>query len=166
MRTDRIFLVGFMAAGKSTVAAALGGRLGWRVEDVDDRIEAREHRTVADIFASQGEQRFRATERTVLEEFLPMRHVVVATGGGTFVDPMNRVGINRNGASIWLDVSFETVVERLPTDGRRPLASSRASMRQLFDVRRTAYRHAHLRLDANRAPTGELVERILDWLGP
>lgn len=95
-----------------------------------------------------------------------MRHVVVATGGGTFVDPVNRVTINRNGASIWLDVSFETVVERLPTDGRRPLANSRASMRQLFDVRRTAYRHAHLRLDANRAPAAELVERILDWLGP
>ena len=166
MRTDRIFLVGFMAAGKSTVAAALGGCLGWRVEDVDDRIEAREHRTVADIFASHGEQRFRATERTVLQELLPMRHVVVATGGGTFVDPVNRVAINRNGASIWLDVSFETVVERLPTDGRRPLATNRASMRQLFDVRRTAYRHAHLRLDANRAPAGELVERILDWLGP
>ena len=165
MRTDRIFLVGFMAAGKSTVAAALGRRLGWRVEDVDDRIEAREHQTVADIFARHGEQRFRATERAVLQELLPMRHIVVATGGGTFVDPMNQAAINRNGMSIWLDVSFETAVGRLPTDGRRPLANNRTSMRHLFDARCAAYRHAHLRLDANRAPVGELVERILDWLG-
>lgn len=154
-----------MAAGKSTVAAALGRRLGWRVEDVDDRIEVREQQTVADIFATNGEQRFRKTERAVLQELLAMRHVVVGTGGGTFVDPVNRVAINRRGVSIWLDVSFETVIGRLPTDGRRPLANNRASMQHLFDARYAAYQHAHLRLDANRSPAGELVERILDWLG-
>ena len=57
---DKIFLVGFMAAGKTTVARALAARLGWRAEDVDELIEARERRTVADIFARQGEPYFRA----------------------------------------------------------------------------------------------------------
>ena len=84
---DKIFLVGFMAAGKTTVARALAGRLGWRVEDVDELIEARERRTVADIFARQGEPYFRAVEREILHLLLPLRHVVVATGGGTFADP-------------------------------------------------------------------------------
>ncbi|MYK87134.1 MAG: hypothetical protein F4018_01595, partial [Acidobacteria bacterium] len=94
MRTDKVFLVGFMAAGKSTVARALGARIDWRVEDVDSRIEARERRAVADIFATHGEARFRAVERAVLRELLPMRHTVVATGGGTFADPANRQLIN------------------------------------------------------------------------
>lgn len=164
MRTDKVFLVGFMAAGKTTVATALGTKLRWRVEDIDDRIEAREHCTVADIFATRGEPYFRATERAVLQEFLTLRHTVIATGGGTFVDPANRTLINSDGASIWLDVSFDTVVSRLPTDDRRPLANDRASMETLYSARRSAYRHAHLRLDADRVASGELVERILEWL--
>ena len=154
-----------MAAGKSTVARALGARIDWRVEDVDSRIEAREHRAVADIFATNGEARFRAVEREVLRDLLPMRHTVVATGGGTFADPANRQLINADGASIWLDVSFETVVDRIPPDGRRPLAADRTTMQALYRTRQSAYRHAHLRLDADRAPAGELVERILEWLG-
>lgn len=154
-----------MAAGKSTVARGLGARIDWRVEDVDSRIEAREHRAVADIFATSGEARFRAVEREVLRDLLPMRHTVVATGGGTFADPANRRLINADGASIWLDVSFETVVDRIPPDGRRPLAADRTTMEALYRTRQSAYRHAHLRLDADRAPAGELVERILEWLG-
>ncbi len=165
VRTDKVFLVGFMAAGKSTVARALGARIDWRVEDVDARIESRERSTVADIFATRGETYFRATERAVLRELLPLRHTVVATGGGTFADPGNRRIINADGASVWLDVSFQTVVDRIPPDGRRPLASDRTSMEALYRSRRAAYRHAHLRLDADRAPAGELVERILEWLG-
>ena len=154
-----------MAAGKSTVARALGARIDWRVEDVDSRIEAREQRAVADIFATHGEARFRAVEREVLRELLPLRHTVVATGGGTFADPANRRLINADGASVWLDVSFETVVDRIPPDGRRPLAADRMTTEALYRTRRAAYRHAHLRLDADRAPAGEIVERILDWLG-
>ena len=165
MRTDKIYLVGFMGAGKSTVARALGDRLGWRVEDVDALIEKREHRAIADIFARDGEAYFRRVEHATLQELLELRHVVVATGGGTFVDPNNQALINRDGASIWLDVSFDQVIERIPPDGRRPLATDRTSMHALFEARRAAYAAAHLRLDATRAPAGELVERILEWLG-
>ena len=165
MRTDKIFLVGFMAAGKSTVADALGRRLDWRAEDIDSLIETRERSTVADIFAARGEAYFRDVEHAVLDELLALRHTVVATGGGTFADPANRRLINADGASVWLDVSFDTVVDRLPSDGRRPLAADRATMEALYRARLATYREAHLRLDANRAPAGELVERILDWLG-
>ena len=147
------------------MARALGGRIDWRVEDVDARVEARERSTVADIFATRGETWFRTAERAVLRELLPLRHTVVATGGGTFADPANRRLINADGASVWLDVSFETVVDRIPPDGRRPLAADRTSMEALYRTRRSAYRHAHLRLEADRAPAGELVERILEWLG-
>ena len=165
MRTDKLYLVGFMGAGKSTVARALGTSLGWQVEDIDDLIVARERRSIADIFALRGEAHFREVERAALRSLLPLRHAIVATGGGTFADPENRRVINADGASIWLDLTFEQAVTRLPSDGRRPLAADRGTLEALYHARRAAYQLAHLRLDAGRAPAGEIVERIGDWLG-
>ena len=165
MRSDKIYLVGFMGAGKSSVAAALGAKLGWRVEDIDELIERREGMAVADIFSRRGEAYFRRVERAVLAAQVPVRHAVVATGGGTYADPANRALIDADGVSIWLDVSLMRVIERLPSDGRRPLAADRAGMERLFRRRQAAYRRAHVRLDAGAAPVGEIAERIIDRLG-
>ena len=164
MKTDKIYLVGFMAAGKTTLAQALARRLGWRAEDVDLLIEARERRTVADIFAREGELYFRAVERQVILSLIPVRHAVVATGGGTFVDPENRAAINADGTSVWLDVPLDALLTRIPADGRRPLASDRVQMALLYEARRLAYQQAHVRLDASRDSVDGLVEQILDWL--
>lgn len=164
MKTDKIYLVGFMAAGKSTLARALARRLDWRAEDIDEIIEARERRSVPAIFAQDGETYFRGVERRVLRELLLPRHLVVATGGGTFVDPENRAVINHDGASVWLDVPLDRIIARLPPGDRRPLAADRAQFEQLYTARRAAYEQAHLRLDASRAPVEELVERLMDWL--
>ncbi len=161
---DKIYLVGFMAAGKSTVAKRLATRLGWRAEDVDELIEARERMTVADIFARHGEPHFRAVEREILRLLLPLRHTVVATGGGTFMDPENQRAIRVDGTSVWLDVPLETVIARLPPDNRRPLSSDRAQMERLFAARQSAYAAANLRIDAT-VPAEEIAERILDALG-
>ena len=165
MKTDKIYLVGFMAAGKTTVARALAKRLDWQAADIDELIEQRERQTVAEIFARQGEPYFRAAERQVLLEQARPRHLVVATGGGTFVDPYNRAAINRDGVSIWLDVPLDRAVARLPADGRRPLASDRAEFERLYQVRKAAYEYAHLRVDAGRAGVDALVEELIDWLG-
>lgn len=154
-----------MAAGKTTLARALARRLDWRAEDVDELIEARERRTISAIFVHDGEAHFRALERQVVLELLPARQVVIATGGGTFVDPQNQALINRDGASVWLDVPLQRVIERVPPDGRRPLAANREQLERLYDLRRQAYQQAHLRLDASRAPVEELVDRVLEWLG-
>ena len=160
-RTDKIYLVGFMAAGKSTVARALAGRLGWRAEDVDELIEARERRTVADIFHKQGEPYFRTVEREILKLLLPLRHAVVATGGGTFMDADNRTAINMDGVSVWLDVPFEVLLARLPLDGRRPLAADRQAMDRLFAVRTAGYHAARFRIDGAARPE-EVAERIIE----
>jgi shikimate kinase len=158
---DKIYLVGFMAAGKSTVARLLGARLGWRAEDIDELIEARERATVADIFARHGEPYFRSCERDILRILLPLRHTVVATGGGTFMDPENQRAIKLDGVAVWLDVPLETVIARLPADGRRPLSADRAQMERLFAMRQAAYAAANLRVDAT-APAQEIAERIID----
>jgi shikimate kinase len=161
---DKIYLVGFMASGKSTVARALGARLGWPVEDVDDLIEARERRTIAEIFAQQGEPYFRSVEREILRLVQPLRHVVVATGGGTFGDPANREAINIDGTSVWLDVPLDRLIPRIPLDGRRPLATDRQQLERLYAVRTDAYRHAHIRIAADARPVDALVDEILDAL--
>lgn len=165
MTADKIYLVGFMAAGKTTVAKAVAARLGWRADDIDELIEARERRTVTEIFARQGEPYFRAIERDILRLLLPLRHLVVATGGGTYMDPDNRTAINLDGLSIWLDVPFDELVARIPADGRRPLAADRAQLERLYALRRAVYAGAHVRIDASGTRPGEVVERIVEALG-
>jgi len=163
VKADKLYLVGFMGAGKTTVARALGRRTGWRVEDIDTCVEARERRPVASIFAQQGEPYFRQLERQVLGELLPLRHVVVATGGGTFVEPDNRALMLADGVVAWLDLPLPLVLERVPADGRRPLAADRAQMEQLFVRRQLAYAESHVRLDAAR-PVPEIVDDLLERL--
>jgi shikimate kinase len=164
VKADKLYLVGFMGAGKTSVARALGRRMGWQVEDIDYRIEAREHQRVAEIFAQRGELYFRSVEREVLRDLLPQRHAVIATGGGTFVDHDNRTAMLSDGAVAWLDVPLERVIARVPADGRRPLAADRVQMEHLYAHRRAAYSQAHVRIDASRS-VPEIVERILEWIG-
>jgi shikimate kinase len=161
---DKIYLVGFMAAGKSTVARLMGQRLGWRAEDIDELIEVRERMTVTDVFARHGEPYFRAAEREILRLLLPLRHAVIATGGGTFMDPESQRAIKLDGMAVWLDVPLETVIARLPADGRRPLSADRAQMERLFAMRQAGYANANLRIDAT-GPAEEIAERVIDALG-
>ena len=164
MRADKIYLVGFMGAGKTTVAAALGTRIGWRSEDIDEQIESRERRSVAAIFVQDGEGYFRRAERDVLRELMPERNLIVATGGGTFAEPDNRAMMLADGAVAWLDLPLSRVIERIPPDGRRPLAADLVQMEQLYLRRRIAYAEAHVRIDAAR-PVEEVVDRLLEWIG-
>ncbi len=165
MTADKIYLVGFMGAGKSSVARALGKRLDWKVEDIDARIERVERRDIPTIFREAGEPYFRARERDALIQLLPDRGTVVASGGGTFADPANRELMLRDGAVIWLDAPLSTVLGRVPLDGRRPLATDRLAMEQLYNQRLAAYRLAHFRVDAGRGSVEELVDHIVEWLG-
>jgi len=164
VKTDKIYLVGFMGSGKSTAARALAKRLDWKVEDIDALVERAERRDIPAIFRESGEAFFRAREREALITLLPERGVVVASGGGTFADAANRELMLRDGAVIWLDAPLSTVLQRVPSDGRRPLAADRLGMEQLYNQRLATYRQAHLRVDAGRGSVEELVDHILEWV--
>ena len=164
MRADKLYLVGFMGAGKTTMARALAARLGWQAVDIDEAIETRERLTVAEVFARHGEPYFRSVEQAVLLEQIAARHRVIATGGGTYADPQNRALINSDGAAIWLDVPMDRLIARIPSDGRRPLAADRSGFERLYHQRRAAYQQAHVRLDAGGASVGALVEQLVEWL--
>ncbi len=164
MKAEKVYLVGVMAAGKTTVARALAKRLGWRAIDIDELVEERERESVADIFARHGEPYFRMAERAVLAGQLGVPHAVVATGGGTFADPQNRAMINQDGLSVWLDIPLDRALARVPSDGRRPLASDRDSFERMYHSRRAAYQQAHVRIDAGRQGIDALVEQLMDLL--
>jgi shikimate kinase len=164
VKAVKVYLVGFMGAGKTTVARALARRLGWKAADIDELIEAREHESVATLFGKRGEAYFRAVERAVLLDQMGTRDLVVATGGGTFVDPLNRAAINHDGVSVWLDVPFERLIDRVPADGRRPLAADRSEFERLYSARRAAYEQAHHRIESGRASVDAVVEQLVDWL--
>ena len=164
MKADKVYLVGFMGAGKTTVARALARRLDWRHEDIDERIEQRERRDIPTIFRQEGEPYFRSLERDEVIALLSARGTVVATGGGTFVDAATRELMLRDGAVVWLDATFAAILARVPLDGRRPLAADRIEMEKLYNQRRMAYSQSHLRLDAAKASVEELVDQIVEWL--
>ena len=81
------------------------------------------------------------------------------------MDADNRAAINLDGLSVWLDVPLATILQRIPADGRRPLAADRAQMERLYALRQTAYAQAHVRVDAGTAPAEEIAERVLEHLG-
>ena len=164
MTADKIYLVGFMAAGKTTVGEQLAKTLDWQFEDIDMLIEARERQTVADIFARQGEAYFRSVEREMLRLVLPIRHAVIATGGGTFADADNRAAIGVDGVSVWLDVPLEHLIARVPSDGRRPLAADREQFAQLYAARAATYALADVRVGCGDAPAADIADRVLDAL--
>jgi shikimate kinase len=149
-RTPGIYLVGFMAAGKTTIGRVLAERLGWHFVDLDDEIEAAEQMSIAQIFEARGEEEFRRLERAALRARVKGiecgRPTVLALGGGTFVAPANFDLVEDNGITIWLDCPIEMVEQRVAQTSHRPLARDAERLTQLYESRREAYARADFRI--------------------
>ncbi len=157
---ERIVLVGFMGAGKSTVGRLVARRLAYAFEDMDGRIEARSGRTIAAIFRDDGEQAFRALEREEARLLGELPRRVVAAGGGAFAQPDTRALLQQKAVTVWLRCDLETALARLPEDGSRPLAVNRGIMRALLAEREPTYRMADVVVDASGAAE-QVAERVL-----
>jgi shikimate kinase len=160
----KIFLVGFMGAGKTTVGRALAEKLSCRFIDLDELIEAHNSMSVRDVFEKLGEPEFRRLESAAIETLPETERAVVALGGGAFAVESNRRVVGELGISIWLDCPLEICLDRTSGDSERPLLGSPEQMARLLGSRREAYQQSDCRVDAGRKSPGEIADEIIRLL--
>jgi shikimate kinase len=170
-----VFLVGFMGAGKSSVGRALGQQLNWGFEDLDDRIERREGRRIAEIFRDSGEEEFRRAEhgalRQVLDEFRGGGVKIVALGGGAFVEEKNaKLLLESAFPTVFLDAPVEELWRRCSEQAgearaERPLLRSQQQFRALHQTRRRRYARASVRIETGGRTVDAIAAEIAKKLG-
>ena len=168
-------LIGFMGAGKSSVGPALGERLGWTFEDLDERIERREQRKVPEIFRESGEPGFRRAEHAALKELLSELRAgaerIVSLGGGAFVQKRNARLIEAAGIpTVFLDAGPEELWRRCQQQAEqqgieRPLLGNVESFRKLYEARRPHYMKASLRQQTGGKTVEKIVAELVQALG-
>ena len=162
----RVFLIGFMGAGKTSVGKALAQRLSWKFYDLDELIERRRQRSIAAIFAAEGEQEFRKVESAVLAELLQdgldPSGSVIALGGGCFVQPANREALKQaNAITVLLKAPVEELERRCREGGGiRPLAADKTKFAQLFAGRQQAYAMARFHVETAGKAIDEVAKEI------
>jgi shikimate kinase len=162
-----VFLVGFMASGKSTVGQELARRLSWEFVDLDLRIEARERQIVPEIFRIRGEIGFRLVETNALRDLLneaTQSNRVIALGGGAFIPEINRE-LLRQWPSVFLEAPASELWQRSLTDGiERPLRENPEQFAQLYAERLPCYRQASLVIDTKDKQVASICAEIEDAL--
>ena len=158
----RIYLVGFMAAGKTTVGRRVAERLGRPFVDVDSEIERASGKTVRQLFEESGEAAFRERESEFLRATESVPGAVVATGGGTYTFETNRVAMSRLGLAVLLDPPIGALKARLAGKSDRPLFTGLDQLEALFAARTPFYRMAPVRVKLNGSETvDEAADRLL-----
>jgi shikimate kinase len=172
---QRIFLIGYMGAGKTTVGKKLAQQLHLDLIDLDHFIEKRYHRTISRIFEEEGEIKFREIEAGVLEEVADFENVVISTGGGVPCFHNNMQRMNDAGITIYLKVSPEELAKRLELcKNTRPLIKNKSQdelktfVSENLIKRETFYNQASIVFEAEKMITHadahdiarQLIERI------
>jgi shikimate kinase len=161
----RIYLVGFMGSGKTTAGRLLAERLGVPFVDLDLAFEAIAGRTIRETFESYGEAWFRERERELLRGTASLPAAVVALGGGTFAAPANAAFVKAHGLSVFLDVPFAVIAQRLSgKTADRPLFPSEEGARALWEARLPSYKMADRTLDVTRDMNAAEVAARLEAL--
>jgi shikimate kinase len=160
-----LLLIGMMGSGKTTAGRELASRLGRPYLDSDEQVVARAGRSVAEIFADQGESAFRAEEKAALAEALSFpRPAVVSVAGGAVLDPDNRAALRRSGTVVWLRARVDTLAQRVGNGAGRPLLADdpRAVLTRLDAERRLLYRElATVVVDVDELSPPQVVHRIV-----
>lgn len=162
---ETIVMVGLMGAGKTSIGRRLAARLGLPFVDADDEIEAAAGSSINDIFERLGEASFRDGERRVIARLLDGPPIVLATGGGAFMDTETRERIAAKGISVWLRADIDTLVRRTSRRNNRPLLKNgepREILTKLMEQRHPIYQLADIVVDSFDAPAEETLQHVLD----
>ncbi|MCI8859404.1 MAG: shikimate kinase [Lachnospiraceae bacterium] len=128
MTKPNIYLIGFMGTGKSTVSRCLANKLGYEEIDTDAQIVERYHQSIAEIFAAQGEQRFRDMETELLQELCKEKDKIISCGGGMALRKENVILMRQNGTVVLLTAEPETIFSRVQNDNGRPILNENMSV--------------------------------------
>ena len=168
-----IVLVGLMGAGKTSIGRRLAARLGLPFRDADTEIELAAGCTIPEIFARYGEQAFRDGERRVIRRLLTDEPIVLAFGGGAFMDPDTRTLVRSGSISVWLRCRLPTLVRRVAGRDHRPLLAGgdpSEILQRLLDQRAPIYAEADVIVDCTDEPPEATTTRVLDavltWRAP
>lgn len=167
-RARPLVLIGLMGAGKSTVGRRLAKRLGWRFVDSDEEIEAAAGCSISDIFSIHGEAIFRDLETRVITRLLTEEPIVLATGGGAWMQPHLRTLIKQHATSFWLRAELDVLLDRVSKRGHRPLlekGDKRAILARLMDERYPVYAEADGIIDSGVGSHDKVVDLLLKQLG-
>jgi shikimate kinase len=162
-----IVMVGMMGAGKSSIGKRLAARLGIPFADADAAIEEAAGMSIADIFEAHGEPSFRSGETRVIARLLENGPQVLATGGGSFVNPETRARIHEKGISVWLKADVEVLLRRVKRRDNRPLLRNddpAATLTDLLTAREPYYSQANLTVVSRDVPHEVIVEEIVTLL--
>ncbi|HMC95815.1 MAG TPA: shikimate kinase [Polyangia bacterium] len=164
-----IFLVGFMASGKTTVGKLVASRIGWAFADIDDLVTRAAGLSVTEIFAAEGEEGFRRRERDAIRDAAARTRSVIATGGGAVCAEENLGLMLSAGRVVALAVSAEEAVARAGAQSGRPLLDGQTdplgTARSLLGARAQLYARAHLRVETEGRTSNEIAGEILASLG-
>jgi shikimate kinase len=163
MPAGNVILVGFMGAGKSVCGRLLARRLGRCFVETDDMIVAQEGRSIPEIFAAEGEERFRRLETAMLDLLRLKSGGVIATGGGLPCRPGRMQALREIGTVVWLRGDLDDLVERARRTGQRPMLAGRgpAEIAALYAEREPFYRQADLTVDTAGLGVDEVVGRLV-----
>ncbi len=158
-----VVLVGLMGAGKTAIGRRLAGLLGLPFRDSDAEIEAAAGRTVPELFSQFGEAHFRAGERRVVRRLLDGPPIVLATGGGAFMDPATRATVRQRGTSIWLRAPLPVLLRRVARRRNRPLLAGgdpAATLSRLMELRHPIYAEADIVVDCADDFPDQMTRRV------
>jgi shikimate kinase len=158
-----IYLIGFMGAGKTTVSKQLAEELSVAHYDTDQKIIEFAGKSINDIFASEGEGKFREIESSILKK-MPKSDAVIATGGGIVLAEINRQHMKENGLVIFLYAEMDEILQRLAGDDSRPLLQKniQEAARTLYDSRLSLYRQAaHFEVNTSGKSIQEIISEIV-----
>lgn len=161
-RASNLVLAGFMGVGKSTVGRIIAARLRLVFVDTDAEIERRAGRTIAQIFAQDGEAAFRRLEAQVCQEVAAGRDQVIAVGGGALLDESTRRAFAQTGLIVCLTASLDAILARVGDDPARPLFSAdRAQLAALYAARAAHYAALPHTVDTTARTPAEVAGEVI-----